>query len=208
MEEMEGHRGWDFDAGRLPLDFANTMDWHAGPNPIERLNSYTDLVGWSLEGGFLTEQEAQLLIEEAKRRPEEAMMALDEAIRLREATYRVFSAVAAGTEPPQNDLDLLNAMLVEALSRAQIEPSPSGFSWGWSDKERRMDRMLWPILHATAELLTSHDLKRIGECADDRGCGYLFYDTSRNHNRRWCSMDSCGNRAKARRYYKRQKVDT
>ena len=29
------------------------------------------------------------------------------------------------------------------------------------------------------------------------------YDTSRNHSRRWCSMESCGNRAKAKRHYRR-----
>jgi predicted RNA-binding Zn ribbon-like protein len=64
--------------------------------------------------------------------------------------------------------------------------------------------MLWPIAREAANLLTSKDIKRMGECADDRGCGYLFFDTSRNHSRRWCSMESCGNRAKAQRHYQRK----
>ena len=52
-----------------------------------------------------------------------------------------------------------------------------------------------------AELLTSGRLDRIRECPGLDGCGWLFYDTSRNGSRRWCSMEGCGNRAKGRRHY-------
>jgi len=41
-------------------------------------------------------------------------------------------------------------------------------------------------------------------CASDT-CGWLFLDTSKNHTRRWCDMKSCGNRAKARKYYSQKK---
>jgi predicted RNA-binding Zn ribbon-like protein len=37
------------------------------------------------------------------------------------------------------------------------------------------------------------------------GCGWLFVDESRNGSRRWCSMKDCGNRAKARRHYRKVK---
>jgi predicted RNA-binding Zn ribbon-like protein len=57
-------------------------------------------------------------------------------------------------------------------------------------------------VHDVADLLTSGDLDRVGQCADDR-CGWLFLDVSRNGSRRWCSMEACGNRAKARRHYRR-----
>ena len=35
------------ESGRLCLDFANTLDWHASEHPIERLNTYADFVAWS-----------------------------------------------------------------------------------------------------------------------------------------------------------------
>ena len=66
------------------------------------------------------------------------------------------------------------------------------------------DRILWPVARSAGELLISDKLDRVRQCADDRGCGYLFVDTSRNRSRRWCSMESCGNRAKAHRHYQRQ----
>ncbi|WP_443691321.1 CGNR zinc finger domain-containing protein [Pseudomonas sp.] len=39
---------------------------------------------------------------------------------------------------------------------------------------------------------------KIKQC---EGCTWLFIDTSKNHRRRWCSMATCGNRAKAQRHY-------
>jgi predicted RNA-binding Zn ribbon-like protein len=66
--------------------------------------------------------------------------------------------------------------------------------------------MLWPVVRSAAALLVSDDLDRVGQCEDDRGCGYLFFDTSRNRTRRWCDMKSCGNRAKAQRFQARHQA--
>lgn len=35
-------------------------------------------------------------------------------------------------------------------------------------------------------------------------CRWVFVDRSKNHSRRWCEMGTCGNRAKVRRYRRRQ----
>ncbi len=206
MTSLPLEKNWDFDAGLLPLDFANTADWHARSDPVEKLRAYADLVDWSWRAGLLTEKAVQQLLTAVEQRPEDAHRSLDRAIEIREALYRIFSHHAAGTNIPKADLELFNAALCEALRQVRIEISPEGFSWGWYDKEQDLKSMLWPILWEVARLLTSEDLKRVGECADDRGCGFLFYDSSRNHSRRWCSMESCGNRAKALRHYKRSKT--
>ncbi|NIS81102.1 MAG: hypothetical protein GTO14_13045 [Anaerolineales bacterium] len=203
MRTQDWEDRWDFDADLLPLDFANTAEWHAGPEPTERLNSYSDLVGWSRAAGLLTETEAGSLLDKAAKDTSEATRTLARAIDVREAIYDIFSALAAHRELPEGALDTINTALSEALEHARITPADEAFTWAWSG-EGRLDRMLWPILHATAELLTSDDLERVGECADNRGCGYLFFDTSRNHSRRWCSMEACGNRAKAQRHYSRK----
>ncbi|HEY3607042.1 MAG TPA: CGNR zinc finger domain-containing protein [Pseudonocardiaceae bacterium] len=50
-----------------------------------------------------------------------------------------------------------------------------------------------------ARLLLTGEVQRLKRCAED-SCGWVFWDTSKNHSRRWCSMRICGNRAKARRY--------
>ncbi|MCM1968471.1 MULTISPECIES: CGNR zinc finger domain-containing protein [Streptomyces] len=53
-------------------------------------------------------------------------------------------------------------------------------------------------------LVTAPD--RIRVCAHE-ACVLYFFDTSRNGTRRWHSMATCGNRAKASRHYARAKED-
>jgi predicted RNA-binding Zn ribbon-like protein len=188
--------------GRLSLDFANTADWHASDQPVEFLTSYRELVAWSRHVGILTGHQTQHLATEGERRPVDAMAVLERAIALREAIYRIFSAVSHGHGPRPADVAALNAELSTALAQSRIALAAEGFVWEWAGRDEALDRMLWPVVHDVADLLTSEDLDRVGQCADDR-CGWLFLDVSRNHSRRWCSMEACGNRAKARRHYQR-----
>ena len=76
------------------------------------------------------------------------------------------------------------------------------FTWTWLDEPLSLDTPLWPVARSAAELLTSSELSALRLCASDR-CAWLFLDTSRNGSRRWCSMRTCGNRAKARRHHAR-----
>jgi predicted RNA-binding Zn ribbon-like protein len=198
-------RDWDFDAGRLPLDFANTAEWHASGQPHEMLQDYSDLVAWSEDARLLSKSEAAGLLSNAVQAPKEIAKALKKAVALRDVIYRIISTAAKREAIKKADLNKFNQALAEGLENTKIAATTNGFIWAWDKSDRAFDQMLWPILRETAELLTSQDIKRVGQCADDRGCGYLFYDTSRNHSRRWCSMDSCGNRAKARRHYQRKK---
>jgi predicted RNA-binding Zn ribbon-like protein len=191
--------------GRLSLDFVNTADWHASDHPVEFLTSYSDLVAWSQHVGILTDHQAQRLLKQAARRPGDASAVLERAITLREAIYRIFSAISRGPPPQAADLATFNVELSGALAQSRIVSTAEGFTWDWADAEDALDWMLWPVAHDAAGLLTSEELDRVGQCADDR-CGWLFLDTSRNRSRRWCSMEACGNRAKVRRHYERKRA--
>ncbi|MFD3545452.1 CGNR zinc finger domain-containing protein [Streptomyces sp. NPDC058655] len=59
----------------------------------------------------------------------------------------------------------------------------------------------WTAARNYLELLDSAP-DRIRGCASG-SCVLHFHDTSRNGTRRWCSMSTCGNRAKASRHYAR-----
>jgi predicted RNA-binding Zn ribbon-like protein len=128
---------------------------------------------------------------------------VDRARRLRAAIYAIFSAVAAGQPPHPDDVDALNAELSKGLSHARVRRTDKGdfYQWGWSG--RALDAPLWGISRGAADLLTSAtDLRRVRECGGE-DCHWLFMDTSKNRSRQWCSMQSCGNRQKARRHYER-----
>lgn len=196
---------FELGAGDLALEFANTSDWHAGPAPIEFLNSYEDLAAWSRRCGVIDEVDRKGLVIQAKRRPGEARAVLRRAIALREAIYRTFSAVAHKKQPRNQDMTELNLALAESLARLRVMPEGKRFSWEWSGG-LTLDRMIGPVAQAAASLLTSPELSTVGECADDRGCGWLFVDRSKNHSRRWCDMKGCGNRAKANRHQERARA--
>jgi predicted RNA-binding Zn ribbon-like protein len=192
----------------LCLDFANTAEWHASGHPTEQLQSYAALVSWAQRVGILTDHEAGQLSREATRRPSDAAAVLERAISLREALYRILSAVVADRPPGEADLAILNGALSDALARVHVVREADSFAWRWAADETALDRVLWPVARSAADLLTSEKLARVGQCADDRGCGWLFLDMSRNRSRRWCDMKDCGNRAKAKRHYVRKRKST
>jgi predicted RNA-binding Zn ribbon-like protein len=129
---------------------------------------------------------------------------LEEAVRFREALFRIFAAVASRRSPPRDDLALLNLVLCRALAHRRVERTEGGFAWGWAEAADALVRMLWPVARSAADLLVSPDVARVKKCAGPT-CDWLFVDMSRNRSRRWCDMRECGNRAKARRYSARHR---
>jgi|SRR5581483_7396655 len=190
---------------RLCLDFSNTIDWRTSDHPDELINSYADFVNWGRGTGLVSDREARQLLRAAAERPADASAVVEQAISIREAIYRLFSAIAAGGRPKKSDLDLLNDALANAMSHSRVVQTTEGFIWGWEGGADALGRMLWPVMRSAAELLSSAQLAQVRECAGE-GCGWLLLDVSRNRLRRWCDMKSCGNRAKARRFYERAKA--
>ena len=193
-------------AGELCLDFANTAEWHASDTPTELLRTYGDLVTWSQRVGLVDAPAAGRLLREARRRPGDAAAVLKRAIIVREAIYGFVLALLQKRPPAGSVLEGFNRELRMAFQHVQVVPGPQGLTWNWDFGNRDLEAMLWPILRSAAELLTSERQARVGQCADDRGCGWLFLDTTKNRSRRWCAMEDCGNRAKARRHYQRSRA--
>jgi predicted RNA-binding Zn ribbon-like protein len=192
---------FDFDSGDLCLDFANTLEWHASDHPVEHMGDYFFLVSW-----IITPEKAAHLRQLAADKADEATAAYDAAIRLREVVYSIFSQYYHKEVVKPADVQILNTILSRSLPHLRVAGSTSGFDWEWNRDSQDLEQIIWPIARHAAELLTSDQLDSVRVCEDDRGCGYLFIDTTRNHSRRWCSMESCGNRAKARRHYARQRL--
>jgi len=192
---------FDFSGGRLCLDFVNTI---SGSRTKEHFNTYHDLVSWGRQGGVLSDREAQHLEDMATRQPDEAARTLAVAISLREALFRIFTGAAERRPQRPEDMEILNTALCRALSHVRIDVNEEGCVRAWAG-DAAPDRMLWPVLRSAMDVLTSEEERgRIHKC-ESPTCAWLFMDTSRNHSRRWCDMKSCGNRAKAKRYYERHK---
>jgi len=199
---------FQFVGGNLCLDFTNTVGGKRGLSTREYLNSYADFVSWCRQADLLNGTAADTLLRRAGRQADESGAALRRAIALREAIYRICAALASDEAPQSSDLDHLNAELSTHLGRLRVASSKEGFNWTWSNSDDTLDQPLGPIARSAADLLTSpHLLEHVRQCKGDT-CGWLFVDSSKNHSRRWCVMNDCGNAAKVRRFRMKNRART
>jgi predicted RNA-binding Zn ribbon-like protein len=194
-----------FIAGRLCLDFVNTVGGRDARGLVlrDKLKDYADFATWSRLAGLFTAGEARNLKSFAQRHPARASATLARAIRLREALYRIFKASLRRSAPGESDMDVLRNELSIAKSHQRLVRAGPGFVWAWDRSENALNSSLWRVSISAADLLTSADLQKLRQCSGDE-CGWMFLDTSRNRTRRWCDMKDCGNRAKVRRFRRKE----
>jgi predicted RNA-binding Zn ribbon-like protein len=182
--------------GNLALDFVNSRSGPPeGPADDDALTAYPDLIAWSLYTDALTTADAARLNQLSRDDPAGAQAAFTRALSTREHFDELFRALAAGRDPSDQALARLRDDEADALAHATLEREGL-FGWTWRS-DHSLDRPLRPIVHAAVELLSSTEPARIKQCG---GCRFIFNDESKNHSRRWCSMDDCGTAEKVRRY--------
>ena len=170
-----------FDPGALCLELLTT----GGPGAFRRfevLHRPADLVAWA-ERSRLTPTPA-LEVSEAE---------VTDARRLRDALFRTAVARTRGEPPAPEDLDRINA------DAARVPLAPALGADGaprWSGPADG-GRLLATVARDAVALLTGPFADRIRTCSAD-DCHLVYVDTSRPGRRRWCSMERCGNRRKAR----------
>lgn len=203
MQNLNLGLNLDLKSGHPALEFTNTVNDHASKNPGETLFKYDDLLSWAKRVALLRGEQVQMLARKAAGQPDEVAAVFAKSLHLREAMYRIFVAHTKGKSPTDADMAMLNSVLVPLTNGAQVAYTTGRFEWQWNLDKNALEAPLWIIALSAVDLMTSENLKRLGQCADEDGCGWLFVDTSKNHSRRWCDINDCGNRAKQRRYQKR-----
>jgi predicted RNA-binding Zn ribbon-like protein len=194
---------FDFVAGNACLDFVNTLD-DRYTKPKEGLHTYADLARFVAESGLLDISQADALIKRSSMSPDQGRKVLASAKELREAIHDVFWAIIHHRSARRTALAQLNASIQAAAGHLRLKEVDGLFVWQFED-EGRLDSILWPLARSAGELLVSHELEFVRACASE-SCQWFFLDTSKNHQRRWCDMTRCGNRAKVQRFYLRQKT--
>lgn len=195
---------FDLTGGQLALDLANTVSRRGDPTRRkDHLENYRDLIAFARQSAVVSAKQASELVAYAEQHGAQARRSFHQAIRLREAVYEVFSAIAQEKSPSAEDLSILSNFAREALQHRSLARMNGGYRWEWHAKEGApLDRIVWPMAQAAADLLTSDDVGIVRWC-EAPDCEWLFLDHSRNRSRRWCDMTTCGNRQKARRHYQR-----
>ncbi len=200
------------EGGHLALDFVNTVGGLSDdpPSPDEELFlTYDDVATWCARLGVISERQAGSLRAAAGRDEKAARRALRRALELRELLYPIFRALADGGEPTPELLDRLRDQERAALADAHLTRAKqargrrqdAAMHWTWPAPAELTDP-LRPIVHSAVELLTDGPLDRLKTCGH---CRWLFLDQSRNHSRRWCSMDECGIELKHARFVEKRR---
>lgn len=209
---------------------ANTLDWRLRDQPVELLREPEDLLRWAWSAEVMDPGEAGELRAWCARHPRQAVRALERAKELREAVAQIFQARVSGTPILEGALAVLERFYLEACGARSLRADGTEVRWAWREgkpiPERGMlretqgsprasrgafragrtnpeiERIAWSVALDAVRLLMGPEGERVRQCADAQ-CGWFFLDESRNRSRRWCSMESCGNRNKARRFYRR-----
>ena len=187
-----------FVAGNLALDFHNTVSWNvAKPLSDSLLETYEDVLAWAVQSHAIDLDLRDGILQTMH---DDMAPVFRHVLGLRQVIHDVFTPIARGQSVPAIPLADLNGWI--SSLPLQLRSDGDRFVWDWTAHPEDLTSVVWPVVWAAGALLRSPDLGRIGECEAD-GCRWLFVDQSRRHNRKWCQMEVCGNRAKARRHYHR-----
>ncbi len=191
--------------GRLCLDFVNTVDARDGGRHREYLPDYSAALDWFTASDVALPRTVSWLARASRQDQGAAKVAHTRIVGMREALYLVISASIDDGDVRSVDLAKVNAALGDSIGHRVLEPSErGGVREGWRTSNS-LEQLLWPIAIDAWDLLTEPELRRVRRCpVDSGGCGWLFLDSSRSGNRRWCDMRTCGNRAKVRAHYSRR----
>ena len=187
----------------LCIDFANTRYFRGG-EPVETVRNFSELVRWCDTSAMLGREVAERALRWSEKHSRDAAAIFDGAIALRETIYRICFAMAEGKTPEARDVAAINAALDRAPERRVLVHREKTFGWSINRDALSAASLLAPVLWSAGDLIASPEVGRMRHCLNDQ-CGWLFMDDSKNGSRRWCSMQTCGNRAKAHRHYLRSK---
>lgn len=182
-------------AGDPALDFANTFHWRGG-REVDFIPDYVSLVDWSVPAGLLQPDERDALIALAAADPAGAAAVHQQALAMR-ALWREYlpgalKAAKTGKAPelPVRLKEMLSVFLTET-------PLLVG-----GREATGIEGLRLPLARLALSIISLHAIpveRQIGQCEGDP-CGGFFLNTSRSKPRRWCSMDTCGNRAKVKQF--------
>jgi len=188
----------EFDGGLLCLDFVNTVRNRHEEPVYEYLRTAEDWLTWTRRKGLLTRGALNNLNQKSVNANE-----LNQVLTCREDLYQIFRAIVNGKRPTESQESALNKHFMFLFRHLSIVVrGGKKIEWVISMQKNSLLLPLLYVIQSAYELMTGNQLHRMKECD---GCGWLYFDKSKNLSRRWCNMQTCGSTDKTQRYYYKQK---
>ena len=172
-----------FVAGNPALDFVNTAEERGHPLAGDVLTTPADLLRWGQRYGMIT----------AAATSQDSDRELLSAIHARELLYGLWTDRTRDTTSSPASLAQLSELAADAYRAARLINHDGHLSWQWDNTNLTTVRHV--AVTSAVDLLTYANTDRLKQCPGDH-CGWFFLDSTKRGNRRWCSMNDCGQIAK------------
>ncbi|MGH6855073.1 MAG: CGNR zinc finger domain-containing protein [Aestuariivirga sp.] len=186
---------YGFFGGQVSLDFVNTVDDEGKTREVNAIPDWKTVLTWALKAGILSAKEAHSLTQSVN----EARIAdeLDQLYAFRERLWSVLRNFAAGRAVDTEKARAISNTIQWAVQKASIVQDVQAFRWSVFQTELGISLIRARLALAVSDLITGQDLRQLRECGR---CTGLFLHHGRGLGRRWCRMNTCGNRAKIERF--------
>lgn len=189
--------------GRLAIDFANSH--RCAHHDNDGIGNFEDLLNFLKSHKHLHEDEASDYHMFLFQNPDRCHSVVETLIGLRTSFRNVLAQVSEGWPVDPDFLHDINNRLEGFKSYLKVEHGDDGMELKTVITEEGPEKLAFPIIRDIADYLASEHVEKTKVCAGN-DCGLHFVNLSRNGRRRWCSMSTCGNRAKVNAYLKRQEA--
>lgn len=190
------------DGGTVCFNFVNTIHGRFSKPFKDYLIDYAAFLKWAYRVKILNAAETKKLNDYRLKNPGETEQFLLKIKKQREVLYRCFSSIARKKDIDKKLLFRINSLIPKSLCNFKYYKIEKELLLLW-DKERvHPEKPFWAIAKSAFDILNEVNFERIKECSE---CGWIFLDETKNNNRKWCNMKTCGARNKARRFYERRK---
>jgi predicted RNA-binding Zn ribbon-like protein len=181
--------------GRLSLDFVNIT-------PSDSELSWEQLIAFLESAHIVTPERGGELLALNRSDPQAADALLQKAQRLGSAMRQAFEALLRRQRIARDWIEPVNEILRITEGHDELVCAESDWEIEFIAREGGLEWLLAAVARSAAEIVAEGAQARLRLCANPR-CGLFFYDTSRTHRRRWCSMTVCGNRSKVAAFARR-----
>jgi predicted RNA-binding Zn ribbon-like protein len=197
------HGSFSFVGHYRCLDFVNTalVVARGRADPIQ---DFDGLVSWLHEAGLIDAAQRSVALQKWSK-GREAQQAYAGALLFRMRLAEIAERLVSRRQVPKSGFNAINEQLQSRVTRAKLKRGKSGFVERFEADFTEPRQLIVPLAQSAADLLCHGDLSLVKRCANP-SCSLYFYDTSKNHTRRWCSMETCGSRMKMAAYYQRQRL--
>ena len=191
-----------FVGNQLCLDFINTESIATGQRQ-SLIQNFADLEAWLLEAGVMRKADIDALTSSLDRQDKEWFAR--RSLAFRDTLRRMAERITTGQPVSEEGIASINHWLKQRKGYQVLHQTEEGCVAA-VHYEQSVDGLLSPIAESASDLLVHTDRTLVRKCESSQ-CILYFYDTSKNHARRWCNMSMCGNRFKVASHYRRSRQE-